>query len=146
MQDKNSRLARENNSLKAVISQKTQAQEEILRKSIKAEYCRALSYKEMLEAVERSIQALQQSIEECKRVQQSLAKNKRLLVDTTNLLRSANGPNKSDIGDLRSFPTTSGADEPRKMSKIQKHPVKNREKHPESDVDDCLFDRWNANK
>lgn len=71
-------LARENSSLKAVISQKTRAQEEVLKKSIKAEYCQALVYREMLEAIEGSIHALQQSIEECKKIQLTLTKNRGL--------------------------------------------------------------------
>lgn len=79
MHDKNSMLARENSALKAMISQKAQAQEEILKKAVKSEYCQGRLYKEMLDAIEGSIQALQQSIEECKRIQQALIKSRGLL-------------------------------------------------------------------
>lgn len=133
MQDKNSRLAKENSSLKAIISQKTQAQEEILKRSTKAGYCLALSYKEMLEGVERSIQALQQSLEECKEVQRNLVKNRKLLDTTTDECACYNA--QSDLGSLSvahdSYDRGIGP-------KVQK-------RH-KGDAKDHLFDRWSANK
>lgn len=88
MQDKNSKLAKENTSLKMIISQKMQAQEEILKKSIKAEYNQILSYKQMILVIEESIKALEGALEQCKNVQKTLIGNRRMLSDSTNITKN----------------------------------------------------------
>lgn len=90
MENKNNRLAKENNALKAMISQKDQAQEDILKRTVKAEYSQILSYKEMLKTIESSIQVLEQSVAECKKIQETMLKNRRILSDSTNLLKNEN--------------------------------------------------------
>jgi hypothetical protein len=90
MENKNNRLIKENNALKAMISQKDQAQEDILKRTVKAEYSQILSYKEMLKTIESSIQVLEQSVSECKKIQETMLKNRRKLSDSTNLLKNEN--------------------------------------------------------
>lgn len=102
MQDKNSKLAKENSALKAIISKKSLVQEEIMKKTIKAEYSQILSYKEMLKAIEQNIQNLEEALCSCKDIHKNILKNKRLLFDTTNLNR--------EIGDgAKDPPVTSSA-------------------------------------
>ncbi|KAM0679818.1 hypothetical protein GINT2_001990 [Glugoides intestinalis] len=98
MQDKNSKLAKENSSLKMIISQKMQAQEEILKKSIKAEYNQILSYKQMILVIEESIKALEGALEQCKNVQKTLVGNRRMLSDSTNITKNIE-PELKDLVD-----------------------------------------------
>lgn len=84
MQDKNDRLAKENNNLKSIITQRMKVQEEALKKSIKAEYNQILTYRQMLEVVEESILSLEGALEQCKAVQSTILKNRTLLGDKTN--------------------------------------------------------------
>ncbi|ELA42612.1 uncharacterized protein VICG_00364 [Vittaforma corneae ATCC 50505] len=97
MQDKNSKLAKENNDLKMIISQKMQMQEEIMKKSIKAEYNQILSYKQMLKTLDESITSIENALNQCKTIRQTILNNKRLLSDSTNIIRQANGESKTDI-------------------------------------------------
>ena len=84
MQDKNDKLARENNSLKSVITQRMKTQEDLLKRSIKAEYNQILTYRQMLEVLEHSVTSLEGALEQCKRIQQSVLKNRKFLADKTN--------------------------------------------------------------
>jgi hypothetical protein len=86
--NKNEKLAKENNELKSIISQKMQIQEEIMKKSIKAEYNRILSYKEMIRTLDGSIEALEGSLEQCKKIRQSVLNNRSFLSDTTNIMKN----------------------------------------------------------
>lgn len=84
MHDKNDRLAKENTNLKSIISQRMKTQEELLKRSIKAEYNQILTYRQMLEVLEKSIESLEEALEQCKRIQQTVVKNRKFLVDKTN--------------------------------------------------------------
>lgn len=100
MQDKNRKLAKENNQLKSLISQKTQLQEEILKKSIKSEYSQILTYKQMMESIECGIGALEDALQRCKEVKDSILRNKRMLSDTTNVNRKEIKANVTGIDEI----------------------------------------------
>lgn len=100
MQDKNRKLAKENNQLKSLISQKTQLQEEILKKSIKSEYSQILTYKQMMESIECGIVALEDALQRCKEVKDSILRNKRMLSDTTNVNRKEIKANVTGIDEI----------------------------------------------
>lgn len=88
MQEKNTKLAKENSNLKKTLSDKMRMQEEILKKSIKAEYNQIITYKKMLKAVDESIQALENALEGCRNVQKMVIGNRGFLIETTNLNRA----------------------------------------------------------
>ena len=84
MHDKNDKLAKENNNLKTILSQRMEAQEELLKRSIKAEYNQILTYRQMLEVLDKSIESLEKALKDCRTIQESVIKNRRFLADKTN--------------------------------------------------------------
>lgn len=149
MQDKNRRLAKENNQLKSLITQKTQLQEEILKKTIKSEYTQILTYKQMLESIECGIDALEDALERCKRIKDVIINNKKLLSDITNL----NKGSKSDFRNENNNMIEKNRTEYKKneerdtldnsiLDEIikEKHETKNSKNKT---VRDSLFDKWN---
>lgn len=88
IQNKNERLAKENNELKSIISQKIQMQERIMESSIKAEYKSILSYKQMIKTVDDSIDIIETVLDQCKRIRESIIKNRGILSDSTNSNRA----------------------------------------------------------
>lgn len=111
VQDKNNKLAKENNDLKMMITQKMQMQEEVMKKSIKAEYNQILSYKQMLKALDESISALEEALNQCKNIRQTILNNKRLLSDTTNIARKTTEGDKAEISSFSAYYKESAADE-----------------------------------
>lgn len=124
MDEKNRKLARENNDLKSLISKKIRLQEELMKKSIKEEYKQIVTYKQMLESMDNSIAALESAVAQCKSVREAVLKNRTLLSDTTNMTRASGAELKSRLR--------------RGIAEVEEKPVKN----GTSELERELFNKW----
>ena len=79
MEDRNSRLARENNSLKAALSAKEQEMAAIVKRSVKAEYYVHVAYKDAVEMADAGITCISECLELCKKIRSRLEEHYRSL-------------------------------------------------------------------
>lgn len=98
MEEKNRKLAKENNDLKFQISQKTRLQEELMKKTIKEEYKQIVTYKDMVKSLDEGISALEDALFRCREVREAVVKNKSLLTDITNVPRVSGAEVKAYLG------------------------------------------------
>lgn len=79
MADRNAKLAKENNSLKASLTSSLKEQEEMLKKSIKAGYFSSVSYNDAIGTIDESIRCIELCLDSCKQVRERVEENYRRL-------------------------------------------------------------------
>jgi hypothetical protein len=79
MADKNAKLAKENNLLKASLTRSGADHEELLKKAIKTQYFRNLSHKQMIECLDENISAIRSCLECCNHIKDAMVQNFNIL-------------------------------------------------------------------
>ena len=75
MSDRNARLVKENTILKASLTDNLNEQEDMLKRSIKADYFSNIAYKEAVETVDESIRCMEECLSSCRKVRSLLEQN-----------------------------------------------------------------------